>query len=162
MSLLKQLEAKLVIDEHALDIALREHPDLLYKVASELALAISNRDEAKQELEQIQAQVDSELRKAALISDQKVTETSIQSNKNTDKRVIAANDVFLEKSYEAAKWTALRSAYEQRSYSLSKLVDLFLANYFSTNEDKKTGGAAVRDVRANQVKEVNRSRRIAP
>jgi hypothetical protein len=159
---LQQLEQKLMIDEHALDVALREHPDLFYKVASELALAISYRDEAKQELDQIQAQVDSELRKAALISDQKITETSIQSNKNVDKRVIAADDKFLEKRYNAAKLTALKEAYEQRSYALSKLVDLYLANYYSTQEDKKTGGAAVRDVQADRVKEVNRARRVTP
>lgn len=162
MDTLKQLESKLVIDEHALEIALREHPDLFYKVASELALAISNRDEAKQELDQIEAKVDSELRRAAQISEQKITETSILSNKNIDKRVISANDLFLEKRFDAAKWAALKEAYEQRSYALSKLVDLFLANYYSTNEDKKTGGAAVRDVRANEIKEVNRTRRVAP
>ena len=157
---LKQLEDKLKIDQHALDIALREHPDLFYQVASELALAISNRDEAKQDLDQIEAQVDSELRRAAAISEDKVTEKAIESNKNTDKRVIAANDKFLEERYNAAKWTALKDAYEQRSYALSKLVDLFLANYYSSNEDKKTGGPALRDVRSQQVKEINKRVRV--
>jgi hypothetical protein len=162
MTTLKQLEDKLVIDEHALDVALREHPDLFYKVASELALAISNRDEAKQDLDQIEAVVDSELRKAALIGIEKVTEKAIESNKNKDKRVVSANDTFLEKRYDAAKWSALKEAYEQRSYALSKLVDLYLANYYSTNEDKRTNGPAMRDVRAEQIKEVNRTRRVAP
>ena len=161
MSDLKHLEAKLIIDEHALDIALREHPDLFYKVASALALAISNRDEAKQNVDEIEAEVDAELRRAAAVSGEKTTEKEVESNKKVDKRVKTANDKFLEEKYTTAKWTALKDAYEQRSYALSKLVDLFLANYYSSNEDKKVGGPALRDARAQQVKaEVANRRRV--
>lgn len=160
-NLLKQLESNLVIDQHALDQALREHPDLFYKVATELALAISHRDEAKQDLDQMEATVDAELRRAAAVSEDKVTEKQIESNKNTDKRVVAANDKFLSEKYETAKWTALKDAYEQRSYALSKLVDLYLANYYSSQEDKKTHAPAMREVQANKIKETNRARRVA-
>jgi hypothetical protein len=160
MADLKQLEAKLRIDEHALDIALREHPDLFYKVATELALAISNRDEAKQDLEEIEAQVDMELRKAAAVSDTKTTEKEIESNKKVDKKVKAANDKFLEERFNAAKWTALKEAYEARSYALSKLVDLFLANYYSANEDNRTGATTLRDARAQHVKKDLVERRV--
>ena len=104
MTDLAKLEKKLQIDQHALDTALREHPDLFYQVASELALAISNRDEAKQDLDQIEAQVDAELRRAAAVSEDKVTEKAIESNKNTDRRVIAANDRFLEERYNAERF----------------------------------------------------------
>ncbi len=65
MTDIKNLESKLVIDEHALDVALRDHPDTFYRVAMELALAISNRDEAKQDLEEMESEVDMELRKDA-------------------------------------------------------------------------------------------------
>lgn len=160
MADLKKLEDKLKIDQHALDIALREHPDLFYKVASELALAISNRDEAKQDVDDIEAIVDMELRRAAAVSEDKVTEKAIESNKRTDKRVVSANDKFLEARFGAAKWAALKEAYESRSYALSKLVDLFLANYYSSNEDKKISGPSFRDARANQVKDNNRRVRV--
>lgn len=161
MTDLKKLELKLAIDQHGLDIALREHPDLFYKVASELALAISNRDEAKQDVDDIEAVVDMELRRAASISEDKVTEKAIESNKRADKRVVSANDKFLEARFEAAKWAALKEAYESRSYALSKLVDLYLANYFSSQEDKKTGHSDFKDARANQIKEQNRSKRVS-
>ena len=164
MADLKHLELKLKIDEHALYIALREHPDLFYQVASELALAISNRDEAKQDLDEVEAEVDMELRKDAATSGEKTTETQIQSNKKLDKRVKAANDVLLEQRYNAAKWTALKEAYESRSYALSKLVDLYLANYFSSHEDKKTGATTLREVQSRHVKEelASRRKRVSP
>ena len=157
-----QLEAKLKIDEHALDIALREHPDLFYQVATELALAISNRDEAKQDLDEVEAEVDIELRNAAAISGEKTTETQIQSNKKISKKVKSANDKFLAERLNAAKWTALKEAYESRSYALSKLVDLHLANYYSSNEDKKVNGPALRDVRAQEVRQANQRARVKP
>lgn len=161
MTDLKQLEVKLQIDPHSLDTALREHPDLFYKVASELALAISNRDEAKQDLDELEAEVDMEIRAEAARLNEKTTETQILSMRKVDKKVKASNDVFLEKRYDAAKWTALKEAYEARSYALSKLVDLYLASYYSSNEDKKTGAPAVRDMRTNQIKEVNKTRRVS-
>lgn len=157
--LLKTLEAKLVIDQHALDDALREHPDLFYKVASELALAISNRDESKQDLDEIQAKVDLDVRSEAAKFKEKTTEKEVMSMCQIDKAVIAANDKFLKEKYNTTKWTALKDAYEQRSYALSKLVDLYLANYYSSNEDKKTGGSNLRDARASHVKEELAERR---
>jgi hypothetical protein len=158
---LKHLEDKLKIDQHSLDTALREHPDLFYKVASELALAISNRDEAKQDVDEVEAEVDMELRKDAATSGAKTTEKEIESNRKVDKNVRAANDRFLAKRYEAAKWTALKEAYEARSYALSKLVDLFLAAYYDANEDKRSGGVTLRDARASQIKEANRNKRVS-
>lgn len=161
MTDIKQLETKLQINEHALDIALREHPDLFYKVASELALAISNRDEAKQDLDETEAQVDLSIRSEAAKLGEKTTEKEVQSMCKIDKSVKAANDKLLAEKLNTAKWTALKEAYEARSYALSKLVDLFIANYYSANEDKKTNGPALRDIRASQAKEVNRTRRVS-
>lgn len=158
--LIKKLKAGLKINEHALDIALRNHPDLFYDVGLELALAISNRDEAKQDLEEIEAQVDMELRRAAAASGEKTTEKEIESNRKVDKRVIAANDKFFEQKLNAANLSALKEAYEQKSYALSKLVDLYLAAYYSSNEDKKTGAVNFRNTQTDHVKEALASRRV--
>jgi hypothetical protein len=155
-----QLEEKLKIDEHSLDVALREHPDLFYKVATELALAISNRDEAKQALDVIEARVDMDFREDAAKIGAKTTEKEIESNKKVDRSVIAASAQYLEEKYNTAKWQALESAYESRSYALSKLVDLYLANYYSDKQDKKTGATDFRTARANNVKEENRRKRV--
>ena len=158
--LINTLEAKLQIDPHALDTALREHPDLFYKVASELALAISNRDESKQNLDEIEAVVDLEIRAESARLGEKTTEKEVESHKKTDKRVMSANDVFIEEKLNTARWTALKDAYEQRSYALSKLVDLYLANYYSSNQDNRTGGADFINARVEQIKQQNQRQRV--
>lgn len=159
--LIKKLEAALLIDQHSLDTALREHPDLFYKVATELALAISNRDEAKQDLDETEAQVDLEIRADCARLNEKTTEKEVMSQCKIDKRVKSANDKFLAERLNTAKWTALKEAYESRSYALSKLVDLYLASYYSSNEEKKIGATNLRDARTQQVKEVNKRARVA-
>jgi hypothetical protein len=157
---LADLRSKLGIDEHSLDMALREHPDLFYEVASQLALAVSNRDEAKLDLEEVEAEVDKELRRAAAINDDRTTEKEIESNKKIDKRVKIANDKLVKEKYNAAKWTALKDAYEQRSYALSKLVDLYLANYYSQNPEKSSGNAKYRDAQVDRIKRENAMKRV--
>ena len=155
------LENKLHIDEHALDIALREHPDLVYDVSLALAQAISIRDMTKLELDETEAEVDKEIRRAAHVSDDKVTEKEVESHKKLDKRVKSANRKFLEEKLKAAKLTALTEAYEKRSYALSKLVDLYLANYYSTNENT-TGSPRYKQARSEDIKRQNSLKRIAP
>ena len=161
MSDIKQLEQKLQINEHALDIALREHPDLFYKVASQLAFEISMRDAAKQAIIEIEAKIAMELRDDAAKHDEKITDKTVEASVRTDGRFRAANENYLEQHHKAAKWAALKEAYESRSYALSKLVDLYIANYYSSNTDKTTGGPSLRDMRANQVKEQNRNKRVS-
>ena len=121
---IKKLKDGLRIDEHSLDTALRDHPDLFYDVSLALALAISNRDEAKQNLEEIEAEVDIEIRAETARLNEKTTETQITSLKKIDPKVKTANDKFLAEKLNAANLTALKEAYEQKSYALSKLVEL--------------------------------------
>ena len=157
---IKQLEDKLRIDEHALEVSLREHPELFYKVATELALAISNRDEAKQDLEEVEALVDMEIRKDASAVGGKTTEKEIDSLKKADERVITASDKFMEERYNAAKWSALKEAYEQKSYALYNLTELYISNYYSSNEN--AGKVTVREAKAQKAREViNERRRVS-
>lgn len=148
---LETLAGRLSINEHSLDVALREHPDLFYTVATELALAISNRDEAKMEVDEVEAKVASEIRHRASVDDEKVTDKSVSDQVKLDKRVQAASTKFIEQRLNAAKWTALKEAYESRSYAISKLVDLYLSNYYSTIEKKSD--ADFRTVQSQRVKD---------
>lgn len=158
MTDIKKLESALLIDQHSLDTALREHPDLFYKVATELALAISNRDEAKQNLDETEAQVDLEIRAECARLNEKTTEKEVMSQCKIDKKVKLANDKMLEEKYNAAKWTALKEAYESRSYALSKLVDLYIVGYYSDKSDVWHDGNS-RDLQNLQVKKINATRR---
>ena len=160
MADLKQLEAKLQINEHSLDVALREHPDLFYKVASELVSAISYRDAAKQAIIEMEAKIAMELRDEAAKNDEKITDKTVEASVRNDGRFKAANENYLEEHHKAAKWAALKEAYESRSYALSKLVDLYISNYYSSNEGSKTGATAFRETQANHIKDHNKRKRV--
>lgn len=153
---LAQLEAKLRIDEHALDVALREQPDLVYAVSQQLALAISERDQAKLELEEQEAETAIDLREDAEANDEKITDKSVEAQVKADPSVQRLAKTFIKSKAEAAKWAALQEAYEQRSYALNKLVDLYLANYYGNFE--KTGGD-YKNIKAKEVKEELATRR---
>lgn len=164
MSKIDEFKGKIVFDEHALDVALRDHPGLVFDIGVELAIAISVRDEAKQSFDEIEAKVDGEIRRAAAVADEKVTEKEVESQKKLDRRVQAANKAYLERKLDAAKWSALKEAFEQRSYALSKLVELYLNNYYSdrSNAGAEIGRSDLNTAKAQQVKQVNRSRRVNP
>lgn len=157
---IEDLEQGLRIDEHALEIELKEHAETFYKVSSHVAMSLSKRDEAKQALEEKEAEVDMELRKAASLSEERVTDTAIANQKKSDPKVKAANANFLRLKKEATQWETLKEAYQQRSYALSKLVDLYIANYYSDMEYKnQKNPVRIHDAKSNQVKKVLNERR---
>ena len=149
---IESLESGLRIDEHALEDALTAHSDFFYKVSDQMTLALSRRDEAKQQLEEVEADVDLELRKDAAKLEERTTEKEIESNRKIDRRVKAANAQYLKLKHEAARWATLKEAFEQRSYALSKLVDLYVANYYSQAEKKERPQANLRDIKAQRVR----------
>lgn len=162
MSKIEEFKKKLSIDEHGLEFALRDHPNFVYDVGMELALAISHRDEAKQSLEEIEASVDAEIREEAAEQGEKITEKEVESHKKVHDRVKKANQTYLNSKLNASQWSVLKEAFDQRSYALSKLVDLYLANYYSDKTGVQTGHHDIKTMRADTAKSVNASRRVRP
>lgn len=153
------LQKKLQIDEHALEKALKEHPDLVYNVGQMYALSISERDGSKLKLDEIIAEVDSEIREDAAAAEEKVTEKAVEGRVKADDRVKKANQAFLDLKLKADQIGVLKEAYNQRSYALSKLVDLYISNYYSEIEGKGSGD--YKTVQAHRVKkELSGRRRV--
>lgn len=154
---LEQFRQKLLINEHALEIELRELPKLVDDIGQAHVLVISDRDEAKQELDEIEARVDAEIRKDAALADEKVTNPEVESQKKLNPKVKAANKKFLDLKLEAAQWGVLKEAVEKRSYALSKLCDLYISNYYS--EIEKKGNSDFKSVQSQRVKQELKDRR---
>ena len=127
---IEELEQGLPIDEHDLNGALLRQPDLLYKVSKELTLQTSRRDAAKQMLAEVEAEVDAAIRHDAQVNDEKITEKEVASQKILDKDVQDAEKELLRLSLAVGQLGALKEAYQQRSYALRGLIDLYVANYF--------------------------------
>lgn len=134
---LEELEPGLQIDEHALDEALQEQPDLFYRVSKDLALLTSRRDAAKQNVSEVEAQVDLEVRSGAAKRDEKIPEREVDAQKRLHPKVKAAVAQMLQLNSAVGQLAALKEAFQQRSWVLKDLVGLYIANYYS---DKSQSG----------------------
>ena len=148
---IEDLEYALRIDEYALEEAVQRNPDLFYRVARQTALAISRRDEAKQDWEDAKADADLDVRNAIQEGD-RYPETAIQQDVRRDKKVRSAYQSFLTAKKQVQRWEALERAYEKRSMALNKLVDLSVANYFSDTPNNSRNMGQVRDIRVKEIK----------
>lgn len=139
------LESGLQIDEHALDDALVTQPDFFYRVSKQLAMVVSKRDAAKQALAEEEARCDAQFRKDALDNKEKLTETEIKNMIRLDREVKALSTGMLKLNREVGELTALKEAFQQRSYVLKDLVNLYIANYYTSNQDGGPSGRALKD-----------------
>lgn len=120
----------LLIDENALEDASREQAESFYRVSKWLAVLISERDEAKQQLAIVESEVDLEIRREVLDNNDKITEPEVKARCRVDKRVQAAQKEHNWFSKWVGQYDALKDSFVQRSYALNHLVDLHLASYF--------------------------------
>lgn len=103
---------KFAIDD--MDECLQRQPELFFAAAEKLALLISQRDEAKERLKLVEAEVDEDIRVAARANDRKITEKEVESEKIRDTEVLAAQRKLSELNLEVGKYFALKESYAQR------------------------------------------------
>lgn len=125
---------KIAIDKDNLDQMWIEQPQVYNQIAERLALEMSRRDETKNFLKDLEAEIDSELREAAEIDlrengTKKPTETAIKNMMREDKRWKKANEIQLEMDKNVNLLQARRDAYHQRRYALENLVTLHVSGY---------------------------------
>lgn len=125
------LEDDLKIDKLDLDTELINQPSLFFKVGKFYAESISVRDEAKLNRDREQAELDRLVRQEAHESNEKITETQVLSRIKEN----PSYDVFQARVFKlteiADQWAALKESYQQRSYALGHLVNLFQSNYYT-------------------------------
>lgn len=127
MEEIDRLKQRLVIDQDALSECLIEQPQLYYEVTNAHVRAVSLRDAAKLELEEIHARLDKAIRADADAAQTKITEARIQQEIHLDPKYQAKRKQLLELSERADRLQALRDAYSQRSFMLRELVALTIA-----------------------------------
>lgn len=138
---LEELEAGLRIDKNALDDALEQYPDLFYRVSKQLTHAISIRDAIKQEVSEIEAEVDADVRADAAEKKDKVTEPEVKMMTRLDPKLIKANRDLRNATTRVNELSALKEAFQQRSYAVKDLVSLYVANYFSDQSGVRSQGS---------------------
>lgn len=138
---LRELEESLRIDEYALEAALREQPELFYRVASAYAMEISRRDAAKQALQDAESEADLGVRRDAQQEERKITEGEIRAMVQIDASVVKARARLNRLSESVGRLGSLKEAFQQRSYALKDLAGLYVANYYSASENNAASGA---------------------
>lgn len=131
---LKYAADKLIIDKDNLDQMWVEQPQVYNEIAERVALEMSRRDEAKNELKDLEAQIDSELREDAEADFQKngtkkPTETALKNMMREDKRWKKANETQLDLEKNVNLLQARQTAFQQRRYALENLVTLHVSGY---------------------------------
>lgn len=136
----RELEQALCIDEYALEQALREQPQLFYRVGAAYAMEISRRDAAKQALQDAEAESDLGVRRVAQEEERKITEGEVRAMVQIDGGVVRARARLNQLSESVGRLAALKEAFQQRSYALKDLAGLYVANYYTASENNAAGG----------------------
>lgn len=140
-----ELEQLLRIDEHKLEVCCRDQPVLFYQVSTALTRAQSVRDQATQDLKDVEARADAEIRAEQIPEgEKKPTETAIGGRVRMHSSVIRAREALREASDAYGSLSALKEAFGQRSYMLRELVALWLANYYGEIEASGSSGEMTR------------------
>jgi hypothetical protein len=136
---LVEFRSYLKIDKNSLTEAMAEQADLFFRVGEECALAVSRRDEAKEALSTVDAELGQELRNGKKTED-RVTEGAIKDKIQTNPRHLRAFEAHTEAKKQAERLVALRDAFQERGRMLRDLGQLYAAGYFTVESSK--GAAA--------------------
>ena len=121
-----------------LDDEVIRQPMLFYEVSDQLTDALAERDAAKEELAAVDADLDNSWRRKLAKVKERVTDKVILSHVTTSPEHEKAFEAYLQAKTRADKLTALKEAFQQRSYMLRDLVALYSANYYETTSLKPT------------------------
>lgn len=153
---LDQMQANLAIERDSLEQACMKQPDYLYEVAEQVALHRSRRDAAKKELEEKEASLYIELRHAAAVSEERVTEAEIKAQMTTRREHGVLTNALAEANELLSRWEVLKEAFSQRSYMLRELVQLYLARYYG--DPARSAENRMRDFAGERVREARQQR----
>lgn len=125
-------EQDINIDEESLDIEWLEQPKLMLQYSKHCADCERKRDEAKEALELIQAELDNKIRQEPeKYNIEKVTEGTVKACILQRKAYKDANKAYLDAKYEFNIAKGAVEAFEQRKVALENLVRLHGQSYFA-------------------------------
>jgi hypothetical protein len=145
---LSELEQNIKIDPDELEIELIKQPNDYYHASAGFAMAISLRDQAKNELDIAEAELFLAFRDEVIARTERPTEALLEAMINASDIHRSYVDKHLETKLLADKWLALRDSFIQKGHALRELANLHKLNYFGerpvTNADRGEAEAQVR------------------
>lgn len=138
---LRDVRKHLPIDKHSLDSELERHAMTYYDIGEEMTFAVSRRDQAKEDLARVDAEVYDEIVQS---DNEKLSDAKIRNRVLADSRHKDAFTAYNQARAEADQWTVLHEAYRQRGSMLRQLAELYVANYYTTSSTTHASGTADR------------------
>lgn len=142
---------RLEIDRDDLDTCLIEQPELYYHVIQEHVEAVSERDAAKLDLEEAEAEADRKIRDDFDQSGEKITEARVQQELRLVPRLQELRRRLVKLTTAVNHQVALKEAYQQRSFMLRELVALCIHQGY--DQGMSSGAAEATARRAQQNRE---------
>ena len=160
-------ENDLAIDPHALDEEWLRHPGFYMKYAEELANAQKARDKAKERLDVIRAEIDTDIRtNPDKYSIAKITEAVVTNTILLQDDYQQMIEDLSDKNYEVNILQAAVRAFDHRKKALENLVQLHIASYFAGPKEprnlppgKRMADRAQEKASQKQRETINRKRR---
>ena len=120
------------IDRHTLDEEWMRQPGLFAKYSEEYAESIFLRDKAKDQMELINAEIDSDVRADPVEfgMEGKVTDKAIASAVSQAEEVIQAKGDYLEACKDCNVLLGAKISFEHKKSALDALVKLYLSGYW--------------------------------
>ena len=135
---MEDLRPRLQLDKHALDDELIQQASMLHSVSEAYEEAMAERDDLKEKLATVDAELDQSIRDDAEEHNEKLTEGTIKAKIQADVEHKKAYFLFASAKLKAGKLQALKDAFKERGYMLRELCSLYLSNYFEHNSVKPT------------------------
>lgn len=136
-----ELRENIMIDKDDLDTMWIQQPQLFQRLGERLALEISIRDEAKEELKDIEAALDAAIReedneRVEQDGGKKMTETAIKNKVREAKTFKTATERLARLATGVALLGATKETYQMRRYALQDLVSLHISGYSMSTASK--------------------------
>lgn len=131
----QRMKEGISIDRYALDDMWVDHPQYYHEIAERLALEISLRDEAKDDMANLYSDLDQQVRELHAEDEKKPTETALKNEINSDPAITKAKGKLRGFERSIGLLSGLRDTYSQRRYALQDITQLSLSGYFLNQSD---------------------------
>ena len=131
---IERYEGYLRIDVGDLDNEIIEYPQVYYEVSKMYAEVLSIRDKAKNDVKELYAELTFEARQDL----EKPTDAKVEAWVLDNNEHRAAQQKYYAANFDLDRVSALKTAFEQRSYAMREIVDLHACGYMSNTSIKST------------------------
>jgi hypothetical protein len=160
---IEELRDGIAIEKDDLDTMWIMQPQLFQRVAERLAVEISVRDEMKEHLKDIEAEIDGTIReedntRIERDGGKKMTETAIKNLVREDKGFKKLTAIYNAMKLNVDRLSALKETYQMRRYALQDLTSLHISGYSMASSSKPARERNAESVRREQ-RELRKSKR---